>query len=46
MKKLLGTFAAATLGLAILATGLDEGVPTKSPYEEMIRISRGQPSPD
>ena len=32
--------------LAILATGLDEGVPTKSPYEEVTRISRGQSSPD
>jgi len=25
---------------------LDEGVPTKSPDEEVTRISRGQPSPD
>ena len=32
--------------LAIPATGLDEGVPTKSPDEEVTRISRAQPSPD
>ena len=32
--------------LAIPATGLDEGVPTKSPDEEVTKISCGQPSPD
>ena len=32
--------------LAIPATRLDEGVPTKSPDEEVTKISRGQSSPD